>query len=249
MTSHMLTVCTVASLLLVGQYARLLLANEVTNEVPVPSVNCLYWQTWVRLKWTVNTFLNIVEMFVPRLKRDSPVGKFFVFSGSVLLFMAFVWKIGMIEKRTFILDVSQEWKFPLAITFSFSIECRWVNSKKQCHFHQSPTRETGPENIDRGVLFLFETQKLMDYLKDFFFFYLVPGLLVVSLHYCSALWCWCCMCLSKDLLWPLTSHPNPKPCTVSCTWPLYAKHILYSISYKKNLCHLKIVEKKEWSWH
>ena len=42
MTSHMLTVCTVASLLLVGQYARLLLANEVTNEVPVPSVNYLY---------------------------------------------------------------------------------------------------------------------------------------------------------------------------------------------------------------
>lgn len=69
-------------------------------------------------------FLNIVEMFLPRLKRDSPVGKFFVFFVSVLLFMAFVWIIEMIEKRTFILDVSQEWKFPLAITFSFSIECR-----------------------------------------------------------------------------------------------------------------------------
>ena len=32
---HMLTLCTVASLLLVAQYARLLLVNEVTTEVPV----------------------------------------------------------------------------------------------------------------------------------------------------------------------------------------------------------------------
>lgn len=33
--------CTVASLLLVGQYARLLLANEVTTEVPVHSIDLL----------------------------------------------------------------------------------------------------------------------------------------------------------------------------------------------------------------
>lgn len=38
--SHVLTLCTVASLLLVGQYARLLLANEVTNEVPVSPQTC-----------------------------------------------------------------------------------------------------------------------------------------------------------------------------------------------------------------
>lgn len=40
MTSHVLTLCIVASLLLVGQYARLLLANEVTTEVPVAPETC-----------------------------------------------------------------------------------------------------------------------------------------------------------------------------------------------------------------
>lgn len=40
MTSHVLTICTVASLLLVGQYARLLLANEVTTEVSVSPQTC-----------------------------------------------------------------------------------------------------------------------------------------------------------------------------------------------------------------
>lgn len=40
MTSHLLTMCTVASLPLVGQYARLLLANEVTTEVPVAPQTC-----------------------------------------------------------------------------------------------------------------------------------------------------------------------------------------------------------------
>ena len=44
LTSHVLTLCTVASLLLVAQYARFLLANEVTTQVPVHSP---FPQTWV----------------------------------------------------------------------------------------------------------------------------------------------------------------------------------------------------------
>jgi len=40
MTSHVLTLCIVASLLLVGQYARLLLANEVTTEVSAAPETC-----------------------------------------------------------------------------------------------------------------------------------------------------------------------------------------------------------------
>lgn len=41
---------TVASLLLVAQYTRLLLANEVTTEVPVPPQTLSpCHQTWVRL--------------------------------------------------------------------------------------------------------------------------------------------------------------------------------------------------------
>lgn len=37
---HVLTLCTVASLLLVAQYTRLLLANEVTTEVPAAPQTC-----------------------------------------------------------------------------------------------------------------------------------------------------------------------------------------------------------------
>lgn len=170
MTSHMLTVCTVASLLLVGQYARLLLANEVTNEVPVPSVNYLYWQTWVRLTWKINTLLNIVEMFLSRLKRDSPVGKFFVFFGSVLLFMVFVWIIRMIEKRMFILDVSQEWKLPPAITFSFSTECRWVrNTNYVTSISPPPVKPV--QKTQTGCIIFVRNPKPDGLCERFFYYY------------------------------------------------------------------------------
>lgn len=47
--------------------------------------------------------------------------------------------------------------------------------------------------------------------------YLIPGLLVVSLHYYSAVWCWCCMCLS----------PHPHACPLQ-----HIKQIMMRILWK-----------------